>query len=42
MRTLLAAATSLIALAMPAQAQPDGWTDAEIAELDASIQQMMA
>ena len=42
MRTLLAAATSLIALAMPAQAQPDGRTDAEIAELDASIQQMMA
>ena len=42
MRTLLTAATSLIALATAAQAQPDGWTDAEIAELDTSIQQMMA
>ena len=42
MRTLLTAATSLIALATAAQAQPDGWTDAEIAELDTAIQQMMA
>jgi len=42
MRTLLTATASLIALATAAQAQPDGWTDAEIAELDASIQQMMA
>jgi len=42
MRILLTAATSLIALATAAQAQPDGWTDAEIAELDTSIQQMMA
>lgn len=41
MRTLLAAATSLIALSAAAQAQPDGWSDAEIAALDVSIQQMM-
>ena len=42
MRTLLAAATSLIALTAAAQAQPDGWTPAEIVDLDASIQRMMA
>ncbi len=41
MRTLLVAATSLIALTAAAQAQPDGWTVAEIVDLDASIQQMM-
>ena len=42
MRRFLTAAASITALATAAQAQPDGWTDAEIAELDASIQQMMA
>ncbi|WP_417476354.1 serine hydrolase domain-containing protein [Maricaulis sp.] len=41
MRTLLAAATSLIALTAAAQAQPDGWSEAEIAALDTSIQQLM-
>ncbi|MBO6765961.1 serine hydrolase [Maricaulis sp.] len=42
MRRFLTAAASITALATAAQAQPDGWTDAEIAALDASIQQMMA
>lgn len=42
MRTLFAAATSMLVLTAAAQAQPDGWTEAEIAHLDTSIQQLMA
>lgn len=42
MRKFLSAAVSLIALTGAAQAQPDGWTEAEIEQLDASIQALMA
>ena len=42
MRKFLSAAVSLIALMGAAQAQPDGWTEAEIEQLDASIQALMA
>jgi CubicO group peptidase (beta-lactamase class C family) len=42
MRIALAAAILAGTAAAAVQAQPDGWTDTEIAELDASIQEMMA
>ncbi len=42
MRALLAAAASVLALTGSALAQPDGWSQAEITELDAAIQQLMA
>lgn len=42
MRALLAAAASILALTGAAHAQPDGWTDADIVELDTLTQQLMA
>ena len=42
MRTLFAAATSMLALTAAAQAQPDGWSDAEIAEARETIETLSA
>ena len=42
MRAVLTAATSLLALTGSALAQPDGWSEAEITELDSAIQSLMA